>query len=258
MTGSILETSPPIELPSSNSLVACCLLISVLFHGLFFIYWEYVNQKRISKEVIHSQTINVALKKISLPLKLKPKTEILKNTEPVVENKIVNKQVVKENLLIAKNSIIKKTSRPIESSVQPKSPKKLVDILKEVSRMDTIFDVKEEAKKKESQKKEQAANVLAEQVSTYEQQLIAWLNQYKRYPLAAQKRHQQGTVTATFTIDSHGMLISYKIHQTSGYRLLDKAVGKLLKRASPMPEVPADMRAGKQYFSYTVPIVFNL
>ena len=97
-----------------------------------------------------------------------------------------------------------------------------------------------------------------QQLRLYEQHLIEWINRYKRYPLAAQKRRQQGVVTAVFTIDGGGHPKSYKIASTSGYNLLDKAVIKMLKRANPMREVPMEIREGKSSFSYAVPIVFSL
>jgi protein TonB len=92
----------------------------------------------------------------------------------------------------------------------------------------------------------------------YEQQLLAWLNQYKYYPSAAQKRRQQGIVTVAFTINAKGYIQSYTIETTSGYKLLDKAVIKMLKRANPMPNVPVNLQGSKQRFSYAVPIVFGL
>ena len=67
---------------------------------------------------------------------------------------------------------------------------------------------------------------------------------------------QQGTVRVRFTIDRKGRLVSHQILSSSGYGLLDREISAMLKRASPMPSIPATMN--RSQLTVTLPIVFNL
>jgi len=86
--------------------------------------------------------------------------------------------------------------------------------------------------------------------------LASWLARHKRYPAQARRRHQQGTVRVTFTIDRQGRLLSHRIVSGSGHPSLDREVEAMLKRASPMPPIPAAL--GKNRVTITVPISFSL
>lgn len=92
----------------------------------------------------------------------------------------------------------------------------------------------------------------------YNNRLLAWLERNKDYPAVARRRGQQDTVIVQFVIDAEGHLLRYSFEQASRYSLLNKEAEKMLKRASPLPSVPQDLRLGKSEFSYIVPIEFKL
>lgn len=92
----------------------------------------------------------------------------------------------------------------------------------------------------------------------YAQQLLAWLERYKRYPRAARRRGEEGEITLRFVINASGELQSYAFLESSPYRRLNTAAEDMLKRASPFPAVPQDLRQGQTRFAYTVPVVFAL
>lgn len=93
-------------------------------------------------------------------------------------------------------------------------------------------------------------------VGNYYGTLAAWLNRHKRYPSHARRRRQEGTVKVVFTIDRKGHLVSHRILESSGFPLLDKEVQSMLKRAAPMPSMPADLNQAQ--LTITVPINFTL
>ena len=84
----------------------------------------------------------------------------------------------------------------------------------------------------------------------------AWLEAHKRYPRAARLRHHEGTVLLRFVLDRTGRVVSYQIERTSGFPLLDRAVEKLIQRASPFPAMPSDME--QQQLELIVPVAFSL
>ncbi|MEM7027335.1 MAG: energy transducer TonB [Pseudomonadota bacterium] len=77
--------------------------------------------------------------------------------------------------------------------------------------------------------------------ASYKAIVSAILQKHKQYPSRALRRKQEGTVTVVFTIDNDGSLAGYEITDSSGYKLLDRAVEKMLKRATPLPPFPDNM-----------------
>ena len=92
----------------------------------------------------------------------------------------------------------------------------------------------------------------------YETTLITWLNKHKKYPNIARRRGQEGSVILTFEIDANGNLLFYRIKKASKHDSLNNAVTSMIKKASPMPPVPNELRSNQSKFSYTVPIHFVL
>ncbi len=90
----------------------------------------------------------------------------------------------------------------------------------------------------------------------YYAELAAWLERHKRYPPQARKMRQEGIVRVRFVIDRNGKVISHRIESSSGHTALDLAASELLRRASPMPAIPASM--GQSRLEIVVPIAYRL
>ncbi|RKT47151.1 energy transducer TonB [Thiocapsa rosea] len=90
----------------------------------------------------------------------------------------------------------------------------------------------------------------------YYAELAAWLERHKRYPSQARKLRQEGIVRVRFVIDRSGKVISHQIETSSGHTALDHAASELLRRASPMPAIPASM--GQSRLEIVVPIAYRL
>lgn len=77
-----------------------------------------------------------------------------------------------------------------------------------------------------------------------------------KYPPAARRAGQQGTVTLSFTIGSSGTVISARIAKSSGYTLLDNAA---LSAIRSWRFKPARNALGEAVsYSYTLPVPFRL
>jgi protein TonB len=86
--------------------------------------------------------------------------------------------------------------------------------------------------------------------------LVRHLEQYKRYPSAAQARGEEGVVLLGFTVDRTGHVLEHRIVRSSGHPALDDEVMAMIERAQPLPPFPATMAEAK--LDLTVPIRFSL
>ena len=91
---------------------------------------------------------------------------------------------------------------------------------------------------------------------TWQAQLLAWLEKYKRYPRVAQEQRQQGVVYLRFAIDRQGKVLSSQINKSSGFEVLDDEVLALVQRAQPVPSPPPDIAGDR--IELLVPVAFSL
>jgi TonB family protein len=92
----------------------------------------------------------------------------------------------------------------------------------------------------------------SQNVSRWQQALIARLERFKRYP--AEAHGAEGVASLAFTIDRRGNVLSSQIAKSSGSSVLDAAVLALIKRAAPFPPPPAEVPDVD--LSFVVPIRF--
>ena len=85
--------------------------------------------------------------------------------------------------------------------------------------------------------------------------ILAHLERFRRYPARARAARQQGTITIRFRMNKAGMVLSSAIVKKSGYYDLDQAALDTLKRAQPLPAIPAGM--GDEV-ELTIPVEFQL
>ncbi|MEW9854630.1 TonB family protein [Novosphingobium sp. M1R2S20] len=74
----------------------------------------------------------------------------------------------------------------------------------------------------------------------WEGQLLAHLERFRRYPARARAARQQGVATIRFTMNRAGIVLSSAVVRSSGVSALDTAALDTLKRAQPLPAIPAD------------------
>lgn len=91
---------------------------------------------------------------------------------------------------------------------------------------------------------------------SWETLLMRRLQQFKRYPGAAQARGEQGVALLAFSVDRDGRVLTRKIVRSSGHADLDNEVLAMIERAQPLPAFPRSMTRNE--LSLTVPIRFSL
>lgn len=89
----------------------------------------------------------------------------------------------------------------------------------------------------------------------YELALSGWIQQHKLYPTGAAGR--EGRVVVRMRIDRTGYVRYYAIEQSSGSDVLDAAAIDMIRRANPVPAVPATYPAGN-LIEFLIPIVFRV
>lgn len=146
-------------------------------------------------------------------------------------------------VIVVKQKIVKKT--PVKKQPSPAS----------IARSETTETVITE-RAELSQGYVSDRGVSATFKASYRATISAILKRHKRYPSRALTRRQEGTVAITFIINKDGKLAGYRITHSSGHRLLDREVEKMLKRAAPFPPFPIDM--AQEFIRLSLPVDFYI
>ncbi len=102
-----------------------------------------------------------------------------------------------------------------------------------------------------------AATVQAGQArQDYVAALLAQLNRFKQYPPAARKARIQGVVLLHFVMNAQGHVLTADIARSSGRPILDREALALIRRAQPLPPLPADYPTPT--LDAVVPVEFSL
>ncbi|HWB49287.1 MAG TPA: energy transducer TonB [Stellaceae bacterium] len=101
-----------------------------------------------------------------------------------------------------------------------------------------------------------AAARSANAMPTWQGLLLRRLEQFKRYPGAAQLRHEQGTAYLRFAMDRQGRVLSASIARSSGFAALDEETLALVHRAEPLPAPPPEVPGNP--IELVVPVQFFL
>ena len=91
---------------------------------------------------------------------------------------------------------------------------------------------------------------------SYTNQLTKAIAKQKKYPKIAQMRQWQGEVLLNIEIDPQGNLVKIDILEESRYKILNNEAIDMVKRASPFPQPPEELRL--KNFTVLVPISFKL
>ena len=89
---------------------------------------------------------------------------------------------------------------------------------------------------------------------TWQGRLAAHIERFKRYPLEARERGEEGIAKVAFSIDQNGHLLSIRIVQSTGSASLDEETLAMLTRADPMPKPPDG--TPDSVLSFVVPVRF--
>ena len=90
----------------------------------------------------------------------------------------------------------------------------------------------------------------------YVRRFLAALERQKQYPRAARTRRMEGTALLWVRLDRDGQVLAYDVEESSGHRVLDRAVLRAIERANPLPPLP-DSYPGDE-LEVVIPIAFRL
>ncbi len=93
-------------------------------------------------------------------------------------------------------------------------------------------------------------------MQTYGQSISKEIKRYQKYPPLAQRRGWEGTAEVHLQIAADGKVSSIVLGKSSGRSILDEEALNMVRRASPLPQAPQNLR-GRE-LTVTVPIVFKL
>jgi protein TonB len=92
--------------------------------------------------------------------------------------------------------------------------------------------------------------------ASWQSRLFAHLGRYKRYPAEAMQRRQEGTPLVRIVIDRAGRVLSVRLEQGSGHKLLDDEAQAMVERAQPLPPLPDDVTSST--IEVVVPLNFRV
>jgi periplasmic protein TonB len=92
----------------------------------------------------------------------------------------------------------------------------------------------------------------ADVIGPYRNSLAAHVQPYQRYPALARARREEGLVVLRVTIERDGHIAAMSIEHGSGSESLDREALATLKRADPLPPIPAGVPGA------TIDLVFPL
>jgi len=266
------------------------LMLSMIFHIMIAVsYFSYATPTQVGGATAEGENgINIGLGQIGSYVDMTNqllKEESESKEKPKIEpKKIIPKKPIKAPVI--KKVPIKKKELPIKQLTTTKLPpakkqgdyslakKTIKPIEKEVTKAEKVItkeELKDDALVEEETEKQSlsVARVKAtgsgKQKSTggfkgssqdYYTHLMAWLNQYKRYPIEAKKQKQTGIIHLQFTMNPMGKILSKSIRKSSGHSLLDQSALTMLSLAEPLPEPPEQLK--RERLTLVIPIDYSL
>ncbi|MGH1438636.1 MAG: energy transducer TonB [Cellvibrionaceae bacterium] len=221
--------------------------IALFFHLLLFISIDAPEKDQGAKDE-GVNGIEIGLKKLVAspppsPPKIETPKKIEKKIKPKPKMKVQPKPIVKPKAIVL----------PIDEPT--------IELVDTTQTENNTLGKEEEASESDSANLQSSLTTAGgnpDIEAAYEATISAWLQRYKRYPSSAKRRGQEDRIEIEFAIDKDGNVLSHKIISESPYSILNKAVIRMLKRASPLPAVPVDLQKGKTSFTYIVPVSFSL
>ena len=194
--------------------------VSIAIHIILMIGLPEFDRPLLTPQVM---SVTISSSPIQQPI------EKIETPEPVKKVEPVKKKITP---IIDKNATT--VAQPVPKEVTPPAPAEVISKIPNIVPQEQV----------------------TQYLESYSSLLANAIAKYKQYPKIAQMRGWQGTVIADLEIDSKGSVMSVKIKKSSTYEILDNEALEMIKKASPFPPPPENLR-GKN-FNVLVPISFKL
>lgn len=93
-------------------------------------------------------------------------------------------------------------------------------------------------------------------IAEWQRRLFGHIARHKTYPEAARRTRESGEALLAFRISRDGALSGVRVIRSSGHPVLDSAALDVMRRASPVPALPRDLRGDG--FEFSLPMRFTL
>lgn len=197
--------------------------ISMAFHIILMIGLPEFNSPLLTPQ---EMSVTISSSPIQQPIEKTETPEPIKKVEPIQK---IQKKITP---IIDKNATT--VAQPAPKEVAPQAPAETISKIPNVVPQEQV----------------------TQYLESYSSLLANAIAKFKQYPKIAQMRGWQGIVIADLEIDSKGTVISIKVKKSSTYEVLDNEAIEMIKKASPFPAPPENLR-GKN-FNVLVPISFKL
>ncbi len=194
--------------------------VSIAIHIILMIGLPEFDRPLLTPQVM---SVTISSSPIQQPI------EKIETPEPVKKVEPVKKKITP---ILDKNATT--VAQPVPKEVTPPAPAEVISKIPNIVPQEQV----------------------TQYLESYSSLLANAIAKYKQYPKIAQMRGWQGTVIADLEIDSKGSVMSVKIKKSSTYEVLDNEALEMIKKASPFPPPPENLR-GKN-FNVLVPISFKL
>jgi periplasmic protein TonB len=100
-----------------------------------------------------------------------------------------------------------------------------------------------------------ASSASSDQLDSFRALLLAHIQRFREYPESAREARTQGVVVLHFAMDRQGNVLDAWIERGSGAVALDAAALSTIRRAQPLPHIPAAL---PDQLGVTLPLSFGL
>jgi len=172
------------------------------------------------------------------------------------EEKIVKKTEPQEQ---AEEEVIKEAKpESLEETVEVINPSQEEKIIEEAESSKEIQEVvRERLSEKPVKGNVEVIDPAKKAMLRYQDMIKQRIEAYRRYPNWAKKQGFEGIVSLTFTVLSTGQVQDIKIIQSSGFNILDKEAVATIKRASPFPPIPKEVKRPWVRIEVSIAFVLN-
>ena len=92
--------------------------------------------------------------------------------------------------------------------------------------------------------------------ANYRTELVNAISRYKRYPMRARKKGNEGDVVVAFTVEKDGLITKIVVVESSSWVSLDKAAVRALEKLNRFKPIPDSLV--RSQWSFQIPIKFSL
>lgn len=201
-------------------------------------------------EVVETKAVDVVK---PVPKPTEPPVEVVKSTQPVEQKVAKPAETVQETVAEAVKAEETQTAKAPTTENSDDADANITEQSTEGQAGESYSDVQGETT---GDGKKTSGGGIPGEVRSYYATLQAILDRNKDYPRRAKRRGIEGIVQLWFRMNRDGKVLDFKIHESSGNRLLDRSVERLIKKVSPLPPFPREM--SKETIALVVPIYFRI